>query len=241
MPTRVLTLRIAWLAVAAALVGAAVYALLVDVSDEKDRDPRDPAPIIQHTGPPPAADRMSGPGVTTVGVHLAAEPYPSGDLEVAERVRFALPVSALTLSPPSGLGNAGAGDEEPQVTQLQIEINGQPVALPRTSMAQIPMRVDLDESTTEVALRYRLVAAAVRSSPAPAGRALVRLAPLTSDASPVLVDLVGEGVRNLVCPELPAKDQVCGSRRGNVWTAGPLPAEFAVVVAQLDLPDPGSS
>lgn len=90
-------------------------------------------------------------------------------------------------------------------------------------------------------LRYRLDAAAVRSSPAPAGRVLVRLAPLTSDASPVLIDVVSEGVRNLVCPELPAKDQVCGTRRGKTWTAGPLSAEYAVVVAQLDLPDPGSS
>ncbi|WP_109505287.1 hypothetical protein [Nocardioides speluncae] len=184
---------------------------------------------------------MSGPGVTTVGVHLAAEPYATGDLEVAERVRFALPVSGLTLSPPSGLARDGAGDKEPQVTQLQVDISGQPVALPRTSLAQIPIRIELDEPTTEVTLRYRLVAAAVRSSPAPAGRVLVRLAPLISDASPVLVDLVGKGVRNLVCPELPAKDQVCGSRRGNVWTAGPLPADFAVVVAQLDLPDPGTS
>jgi hypothetical protein len=241
MPARLLTQRIAWLAVAAALVGAAVYAILVGVSDKPDKDTRDPAPIIQRTYPPPAADRMSGPGVTTVGVHLAAEPYAIGDLEVAEQVRFALPVRTLTLSPPSGLAEADAGDEEPQVTQLQVEINGQPVALPRTSMVQIPMRIELDEPTTEVTLRYRLVAAAVRSSPAPAGRVLVRLAPLTSDASPVLVDLVGEGVRNLVCPDLPAKDQVCGSQRGNVWTAGPLPAEIAAVVAQLDLPSPGTS
>lgn len=241
MPARVLTRRIAWLAVAAALVGAAVYALLADVSDKPEKDTQETAPIIQHTGPPPAADRMSGPGVTTVGVHLAAEPYPIGDLEVAERVRFALPVSDLTLSPPTGLATAGAGDDEPQVTQLQVEINGQPVALPRTSLVQIPMRIELDEPTAEVALRYRLVAAAVRSSPAPAGRVLVRLAPLVSDASPVLVDLVGEGVRNLVCTDLPPKDQVCGSQRGSVWTAGPLPAEKAAVVAQLDLPDPGSS
>lgn len=241
MPVRVLIRRIAWLAVAAALVGAAVYQVLAGVSDEEDKDPQDRAPIEQHTGPPPAASRKSGPGVSEVGVHLAAEPYAIGDLEVAERVRFAKPVSVLTLHPPGGLAKAGAGDEDPQVTQLQVEVDGQPVALRRTSLVQIPMRIVLDEPATEVALRYRLVAAAVRSSPAPAGRVLVRLAPLTADASPVLVDVVSEGVRNLVCPELPAKEQVCGTQRGKMWTAGPLPAADAVVVAQLDLPDPGSS
>lgn len=241
MPARVLTQRIAWLAIAAVLAGAAVYAVLLGLPDKSDKDPKDSAPPAQHTGPPPAANRMSGPGVSTVGVHVGAEPYAVGDLEVAERVRFARPVTELTLSPPSALAKVGEGEMEPQVTQLQVEVDGQPVVLPETSLVQDSITVELGEPTTKVSLRYRLVAAAVRSNPAPAGRVLVRLDPLTEGASPVQFDVVGDGVRNLVCPSLPAKEQVCGSQRGTTWTAGPLAADKATVVAQLDLPDPGAS
>jgi hypothetical protein len=56
----------------------------------------------------------------------------------------------------------------------------------------------------------------------------------------VVVEVIGGTVRNLVCPDLPVSDQLCGRQRGTVWSTTTLPLSRSSVVAQMDLPQPGA-
>ena len=93
-------------------------------------------------------------------------------------------------------------------------------------------------------MRYRVEGSTDRSQPAPVGRALVLLPrhPLRPRCRrpSVVVEVIGGTVRNLVCPDLPVSDQLCGRQRGAVWSTTPLPLSRASVVAQMDLPQPGA-
>jgi hypothetical protein len=55
-----------------------------------------------------------------------------------------------------------------------------------------------------------------------------------------VVEVVGGNIRNLVCPELDAPDQLCGRQQGSMWSTSAIPLGRSVVVAQIDLPAPGS-
>lgn len=189
-----------------------------------------------------AGVRTAGVGLTRTGTAVSASPTPSGDLEVVERVRFAAPVTGVRLALRESPAPALAG-VRPQVRGLQIQAGAAPVVAPAAVAAAAPVVVRLP-ATRELTLRYRLGSTAVRSNPAPAGRVLLAVAPLVAPSAtsgPVVVDVFGSGVRNLVCPALPQREQTCGERRGTAWTAGPVPARDAAFVAQVDLPDPGAS
>lgn len=190
----------------------------------------------------PAGVRTAGVGLTRTGTALSASPTPSGELEVVERVRFAAPVTGVRLELRESPAPALAG-VRPQVRGLQIQAGATPVVAPAAVAAAAPVVVRLP-ATRELTLRYRLGSTAVRSNPAPAGRVLLAVAPLVAPSAtsgPVVIDVFGSGVRNLVCPALPPREQTCGARRGAAWTAGPVPARDAAFVAQVDLPDPGAS
>lgn len=189
----------------------------------------------------PAGARTAGVGLTRTGTVLRASPTSSGDLEVVERVRFAAPVTSVRLELRASPAPALAG-VRPQVRDLQIQAGATPVVAPAEGPAEAPVVVRLP-ATDELTLRYRLGSTAVRSNPAPVGRVLLAVAPIVAPSAtsgPVVLDVFGSGVRNLVCPALPQREQTCGARRGAAWTAGPVPARDATFVAQVDLPDPGA-
>ena len=93
-------------------------------------------------------------------------------------------------------------------------------------------------------MRYRLEGGAERSQPAPVGRALVLLPPVTAaEASlsglPVVVEVVGGNIRNLVCPDLDARRAALRPPAGLPVDDPGIPLGRSVVVAQVDLPPPG--
>jgi hypothetical protein len=53
------------------------------------------------------------------------------------------------------------------------------------------------------------------------------------------VEVVGGNIRNLVCPNLPVSDQLCGRQNGRVWSTTTIPLSRSLAVAQVDLPQPG--
>jgi hypothetical protein len=89
-------------------------------------------------------------------------------------------------------------------------------------------------------LRYRLTGATVRSTPAPAGRALAAIGPLTggvADDFPVLIIVSGDTVLGLSCPLLPLSQQSCGSRNAPAQSIErELPWRLALTSVQFDVP-----
>ncbi|AKU18240.1 hypothetical protein [Luteipulveratus mongoliensis] len=189
-----------------------------------------------------APARTTGPGMTTPGTYLAAEPDATGAFEVIERIRLTHAVSKVVLRRPVLPNLPGLQGVRPTVTTLQAQSGSQPVALPTSALGSGSTIVRLPAPARDLSLRYRLQAATTRSTPAPIGRVLVGLAPITTGATgAVMIDVVGAGIRNLVCPQLDVTAQVCGVQRGQTWSAGPLARDQSAVIAQVDLPSPGGS
>jgi hypothetical protein len=194
---------------------------------------------------PASAAATSGPGLTEPGIHVVAQPAADGTLEVVERVRLERAVSALLLAPPRPRGGGAAG-ANPTITGFQAQAGGLVVTdAPASPLPADGERIELPVPATDITMRYRLEGSTDRSQPAPVGRVLVLLPPVTrSDPAlgdpPVVVEVVGGTVRNLVCPDLPVSDQLCGRQRGAVWSTTTLPLSRASVVAQMDLPQPGA-
>lgn len=193
---------------------------------------------------PSGSVATSGPGLTTPGIHVVAQPDAAGDLEVVERVRLAAPVRRLRLAPLHASGS-GVSAASPTVTAFQATADGAVVpGAPSSPMPRSGEWLQLPAPATDISMRYRVEGGASRSQPAPAGRALVVLPPLTTASAEVgglmvVVEVVGTQVRNLVCPDLPAAEQLCGRQVGAVWTTTALPLGRSGVVAQVDLPAPG--
>jgi hypothetical protein len=199
------------------------------------------------TPAPTTADAAAttGPGRTEPGIHVVAAPGVDGTLEVVERVKLGTPVSALLLAPPRPLGGGAAG-ANPMITGFQAQAGGLVVTdSPASPLPTTGERIELPAPATDITMRYRLEGGTDRSQPAPVGRVLVLLSPITrSDPAvgdpPAVVEVIGGTVRNLVCPDLPVSDQLCGRQRGAVWSTTPMPLSRASVVAQMDLPQPGT-
>jgi hypothetical protein len=194
--------------------------------------------------PGPAPVATSGPGLTEPGIHVVAQAGADGGLEVVERVRLPAAATTLAIALPRASGS-GVAAAVPTITGFQAEAGGQVV----TDMLAAPLpdggdRLDLPAPSTDITMRYRLEGGAERSQPAPVGRALVLLPPVTAaEASlsglPVVVEVVGGNIRNLVCPDLAVAEQLCGRQQGSLWTTPSIPLGRSVVVAQVDLPPPG--
>jgi hypothetical protein len=184
-----------------------------------------------------------GPGLSEPGVHVVAQPDATGGLEVVERVRLAAPVRAIWIAlpraPTAAIGSVAT------LKGFQAEADGQVVTDPPASPLTVDGdRLDLPAPVSAITMRYRLEGAAARSQPAPAGRVLVPLPPITRPDPTlgdlqVVVEVSGGTVRNLVCPDLPVSDQLCGRQQGRLWSTTRLPLSRSTVIAQLDLPDPG--
>jgi hypothetical protein len=254
--------RFAMLQRSAGLAAAVVFAAGAVWAGQRSPEPRPDqvAPTVPATPPesstlgpqtpseslPGSMATTTGPGLTEPGVYVIAEPDATGALEVVERVRTAAPVRVLSIALPqsSAPGTAGA---RPSVSGFQADAGGLVVTdtlnAPLTTAGE---QLELPAPATEITMRYRLSGAADRSQPAPAGRVLVVLPPLTQPDPgvgdpPVVVEVSGGTVRNLVCSDLPAAEQLCGRQRGRVWSTTSIPLSRSTVVAQLDLPNPGGS
>jgi hypothetical protein len=201
-----------------------------------------PGPATTTSGTAPVA--TSGPGLTEPGVHVVAQAGADGGLEVLEQVRLPTTATSLAIALPRASAS-GVAAATPTISGFQAQAGGQVVT--DTLASPLPDggdRLELPAPATEITMRYRLEGGAERSQPAPVGRALVLLPPVTAaEASlsglPVVVEVVGGSVRNLVCPDLAAAEQLCGRQQGSRWTTPSIPLGRSVVIAQVDLPPPG--
>ncbi|MEO5981818.1 MAG: hypothetical protein ABIQ13_05830 [Pedococcus sp.] len=180
------------------------------------------------------------PGLTAPGVQVEAVPAASGDVDVVENVVFSGSATDLELTLPRVTGvSATARPKEVRITDLRVTADGAPVDTSTLSLAR-GGRLPLSNAVRAVELRYRLVGVVMVSRPSTAGRALVLLPPISAGAHlrslPVVVEVRGTRVRNLVCPGLAARDQLCGRQDGEQWRTVPLESGATAVLAQLDLP-----
>jgi hypothetical protein len=193
----------------------------------------------------PAPLASSGPGLTQPGIHVVAQAGADGGLEVVERVRLPKAAATVMIRVPRASGS-GVAAAVPSITGLQAQAGGQVVT--DTLASPVPEsgdRLELPVPAADITMRYRLEGGAERSQPAPVGRALVLLPPVTAAEPalaglPVVVEVIGGNVRNLVCPQLDARDQLCGRQQGSRWSSAAIPLGRSVVVAQIDLPAPGA-
>jgi hypothetical protein len=179
----------------------------------------------------------TGPGASVPGTDVQVAVDPDGrHLDVFERLLLDTPsIDPLSLAAPT----RPALDAEVRVSDLQVQLDD--TAVP--AVADGPgswQAIPLDGSSyTRVTLRYRLAGAILAVTPAPPGRALGLVAPLTGLVSAVPGHAVqvragGDGVLGVSCPTA-ARGSVCGTRSGDGWTATvPEQARPIVVLLQLD-------
>jgi hypothetical protein len=266
MPRSVLLQRILGLTLAVVFGAAALWAMgrtpeprPVSTSVTSATTPSSPpapgAPASSPTSPTsseaspsaPASAPLasSGPGLTQPGIHVVAQAGADGGLEVVERVRLPKPDTTLMIAVPRASGS-GVAAASPSIVGFQAQAGGQVVT--DTLASPVPEsgdRLELPAPAADITMRYRLEGGAERSQPAPVGRALVLLPPVTAAEPalaglPVVVEVIGGNVRNLVCPELDAPDQLCGRQQGSRWSTASIPLGRSLVVAQIDLPAPGA-
>jgi hypothetical protein len=200
-------------------------------------------PSPSGVGTAPAA--TSGPGLTTPGIHVVAQADAAGGLEVLEQVKLPAPATVLTIALPKAAGS-GVAAATPTISAFQAQAGGHVVT--DTLASPLPAggdRLTLPIASTDITMRYRLEGGAERSQPAPVGRALVLLPPVTAARPelaglPLVVQVAGGNIRNQVCPDLDARDQLCGRQQGSWWSTAAIPLGRSVVVAQMDLPTPGA-
>ena len=253
MPRPVLLQRTLGILVAVALAVCAVVAArrpeVVRVPEPSGAATSAPAAAPAATtpdtaGPSAASLATAGPGLTEPGIHVLAQTAADGSLEVLERIKLSAPASGLSVALPQATGSGVAG-ANPSIAGFQAQANGGIVTdMPVSPLPPGGDRLDFPGPATDISMRYRLEGGADRSQPAPVGRVLIVLPPITA-ADPqlgdpgVVVEVVGGNIRNLVCPKLPVSDQLCGRQNGPVWSTTTIPLSRSLVVAQLDLPQPG--
>jgi hypothetical protein len=184
---------------------------------------------------PAARDDVPEPGI-----QLIVRPLPDGTLDVTEIATLQRPITRLVLAVPSAV-HAGTAFAHVRLITANLQVTADGRRVPSVPVA-LRGRVDLPlpRAVKRLELRYRLVGGTVRSTPAPAGRALAITGPLTAplDGSlPTGLTVSGGGVRNLVCPLLPPDRRLCANSTAMPLTvrAG-LAAKDATIIMQLDLP-----
>ncbi|WP_140742506.1 hypothetical protein [Pedococcus bigeumensis] len=226
--------------IALILVVALALAYVVTVRQADDNapgprvalPPRTPTSVTTTTADP-------DPGRTGPGVHVQVSPRDNGSLDVLEQVRFPGASTGLQIALPEVKGAvAGALPGIPRITDLEVFADGNRLPEQAGSLST-GGRVLLPGAPLVVELRYRLTGAATVSAPSTPGRALVLLPPIAADDSlstlPVVVEVDGPGVRNLVCPGLAPYDQLCGRQGPSGWRTVSLLPRVTAVLAQVDL------
>lgn len=192
----------------------------------------------------PVGPATTGPGLTEPGIHVVAQTDPDGSLEVLERIKLTARIGGIWVALPKATGSGVAG-ATPSITGFQAQADGDVVTdMPASPLPPEGDRIDFPTPASDISMRYRLEGSADRSQPAPVGRVLILLPPITAPdpqlGDPgVVVEVVGGNIRNLVCPNLPVSDQLCGRQNGRVWSTTTIPLSHSLAVAQVDLPQPG--
>ena len=198
----------------------------------------------QTAGPPGAtAARQTGPGpgaltstMTISGpddVHVSeVVTWPNGG---PTRIRLAVRAH------PELSGDAARA--QPRIDQLTVRIDEEVV--PARAVPGVDHAWDVDPPTSappqRMVVSYQARGVIVPSSPSSEGRAIAVFSPLSWQAAPGDATLVvlGVGIRNLYCPDLPTDQLLCGRHSGSSWTARLPTAAASPVLVQLDLRSTG--
>lgn len=242
--------RLVMLGVVALIVAVAVlvaYALSPTGRDAAPSAVVPGTPATSVSTPPHASPTLgdrthdTGPGLTEVGTHVVARPTATGDLEVVEEVLLARPVSAIGLTPPAPPTSPGLEGVVPRVVDVRAENRGVPVAVSLTDPLATRQEVRFG-LTTALSVYYRVEHASRLSQPSTQGRALVSIGAISTGdhpGLPVVIEVIGPGVRNVLCPQLVGDQQLCAAQVGETWTTTALTGPPVAVVAQVDLPPQG--
>jgi hypothetical protein len=181
----------------------------------------------------------AGPGVTQPGILMLVSPAADGSFDVLELARLASPASVFTLRPaPVDRAGRQFASASGAATEVQVSAGDQQVVTGATIAAGVELPVPEGD---QFELRYRLSGVTVQRTPAPAGRALAAIGPLTGGVDgdlPVLFVVSGGTVLGLSCPLLPFSEQACGSRVPPALSVQrELPWRLALTTVQFDVPE----
>jgi hypothetical protein len=173
---------------------------------------------------------------------MVVVPLPDGSFDITEEVMLPRPTNILQLQlPASGEELPGMMTKtSPKATGLRMLANGQNIPLATNEIASTT-DVPLTTAATSLRLTYRLSGSTVRRTPAKPERAASAIRPLTAISGgglPTDVTITGSGLLNAVCPLLPETRCAVGVPPKLSVLQG-IPADKALVVLQLDLPQPG--
>lgn len=232
-----------WLATAALTLGlSATAACSPDVAGPVAPSPgQDGSPPTQVSTTPPGQTTSPGPGATRPGIKMVVVPRPDGSFDVTETVMLPRATNILQVHlPESGEQLPGMMTKtSPKATGLRMIANGQTVPL-ATNEVTGAMDLPLTTAATSLRLTYRLSGSTVRRTPAKPERAASAIRPLTaiSDGGlPTDLSVSGGELLNVVCPLLIETRCAVGNPPKLSVLQG-IPADKALVVLQLDLPQP---
>jgi len=191
--------------------------------------------------PPGQTPSTTGPGTTRPGIRMVAIPLPDGSFDITEDVMLPRATNILQVQlPASGEELPGMMSKtSPTAGNLRVLADG--MTIPLTS-SEITKTTDLPLTTaaTNLRLTYRLSGSTVRRTPAKPERASSAIRPLTAITEggiPTNLTITGGQLLNAVCPLLTETRCAVGNPPKLSILQG-IPADKALVVLQLDLPQP---
>ena len=168
-------------------------------------------------------------------------PRPDGSFDITEDLMLPKATDILQLQlPASGEQLPGMMTRtSPKASNLRITANGMAVPLASSDLSG-PADVPLTTAATNLRLTYRLSGSTVRrtaSIPERASSAIRPLTAVTEGGLPTNLAITGGELLNAVCPLLTETRCAVGNPPELSVLQG-IPADKALVVLQLDLPQP---
>jgi hypothetical protein len=172
---------------------------------------------------------------------MVVVPLPDGSFNITEDVMLSGATNILQLQlPTSGEQLPGMMTRtSPHATGLRITSNGTTIPLASSEVSK-PTDVPLTSAVTSLRLTYRLSGSTVRRTAAKPERAASAIRPLTAIAEgglPTNLTVSGGELLNAVCPLLTQPLCAVGNPPKLSVLQG-IPADKALVVLQMDLPQP---
>jgi hypothetical protein len=200
-----------------------------------------PSKTVASTPPTTQTPVTPSPSQTKPGIVLIVAPRSDGSLDITEDVTLSAATNMLQLQVPrSGEHLLGMMTRtEPRATNLQVLADGLIVPLEDSDLTGT-RDVPLITAATNVQLTYRLSGSTVRRTPSKPERANAAISPLTASADgsiPTNITVEGGRLLNAVCPLL-VETRCTVPDPPKLRIRPNIPADKALVVLQLDLPQP---
>jgi hypothetical protein len=174
------------------------------------------------------------------GIRMVVVPRSDGSFDITEDVVLPEAMDILQLRlPDSGEHLQGMMTRtRPRATNLRVLADSRAVPLEKSEITG-SLDLPLTTAATTLRLTYRLSGSTVRRTPSKPGRAASAIRPLTITEGrlPVILTVTGGGLLNAVCPLLNETRCAVGEPP-ELSVLQRIPSDKALVVLQLDLPQP---